>query len=139
MWEVSTLGLSVRRLTALVVISSLALWQSSGVLAADALQRIDLNKGTTVDVYFEVNVDGKLYVRIAAKPGESNCADFWWIKWPFGNVESLGRHCDFASFSIPGIMNLAYSAKLRAGGTTNNVKLGVSATESVAHSSTFNF
>ena len=104
-----------------------------------ALRRIDLAKGATVDAYYEVNVDGKIYVQIAAKPRDNNCAKFWWIKWPFGNVQALGRQCGFATFEIPGFTSLAISAKLRAGGAVNDVKLGVSATEAVAHSATFDF
>jgi len=109
-----------------------------GAVAADP-QRVDLAKGGTADVYFEMNISGKLFVSMAARPGESACADFWWIKWPFGTVESLGRHCGFASFDIPGLTSFAVSAKLRAGGPANDVKLAVSATEAVAHSATFEF
>lgn len=112
---------------------------SQPAAATDDPQRIELQQGQTADAYFEVNVSGRIYVAIASKPGDSPCVEFWWIKWPFGNTESLGRHCNFATFEIPGIASFAISAKLRVGGSSNLVKLAVSASESVAHAATFHF
>lgn len=134
-------GLSKDRLRAVrlkVLAVALVSCLQPGVVAADP-QHIDLVKGGTADVYFKVNITGKVYVSMGARPGESACAEFWWIKWPFGTVEPLGRHCGFSSFDIPGLTSFAFLAKLRAGGAINDVKLAVSATESVAHSATFEF
>lgn len=106
---------------------------------AAGAQLISLSPGDSADAYFEANLSGKVYVKIGAKAGDSACAEFWWIKWPLGNVESLGRHCDFAEFEIPGMLGLAISSKLRVGGATNPIKLAVTADEAVAHSVKFDF
>lgn len=98
-----------------------------------------VHKGESADLYFEINLKGVVYIRVAAKPGESNCANFWWIKWPFGNIVSLGRHCGTAGFKIPGVLDFAFSSKLRVGATENEVKIAVSASESLANSATFDF
>ena len=81
----------------------------------------NVSKGESKDLYFQINVSGTVYVKIAAKPGESACANFWWIKWPLGNIKALGRHCNFARFEIPGITDLALSSKLRVGGGENSL------------------
>lgn len=101
----------------------------------------NVKPGESVDAYFSVNISGKVFVKIGAKPGEEACADFWWIKWPAGSVHQLGRHCNGASFAIPGLFGWppSVSSKLRAGGAKNPVKLAVSATEQVANSYTFSF
>ena len=101
-----------------------------------ALQIIDLPAHQQADVYFEANLKGKVYVKIVSQ-GEESCCDFWWIEWPFGRVEQQGRHCGFAAFDLPG--GLTVSAKLRAGNGTGHIKLGVSASESVARDSTIHF
>ena len=98
-----------------------------------------VQKGQSSDLYFEINLKGTVYVHVAAKPGESNCANFWWIKWPFGNIKSLGRHCGSAGFKIPGVFDFAASSKLRVGASDNEVKIAVSASESVANSVSFHF
>lgn len=98
-----------------------------------------VNKGQSADLYFQINIKGTVFVKVAAKPGESNCADFWWIKWPLGTVESLGRHCGAASFKIPGLFDFAFSSKLRVGATANQVKIALSASESLVNSARFDF
>lgn len=98
-----------------------------------------MKPGETADAYFSINIKGKVFVKIAAKPGEEACADFWWIKWPWGTIEQLGRHCNGASFEIPSLFAFTLSLKLRVGGTKKTVKTAVSATEQVAYSQTFTF
>lgn len=98
-----------------------------------------VDKGQSADLYFQINLKGTVFVKVAARPGDSNCADFWWIKWPFGTIESLGRQCGAASFKVPGLFDFAFSSKLRVGGTTNQIKIAVSASESVANSAKFDF
>jgi hypothetical protein len=98
-----------------------------------------VQRGESRDLYFQINLSGKVFVNIGASAGGSNCAEFWWIKWPFGNIQSLGRHCGAASFDIPDLKDLAISSKLRVGGTTNQVKIAISASEAVANSATFSF
>ena len=102
---------------------------------------IELKPAESADAYFSVNISGKVFVKIGAKPGEEACADFWWIKWPVGSVHQLGRHCNSASFEIPGLFGWppSVSSKLRVGGAKDVVKLAVSATEQVANSFTFSF
>lgn len=103
-------------------------------IAAD-YQIIDVRPGETVDTYFQINLSGKVYVRIETKRGPS-CAEFWWIIWPFGTIKSLGRQCNGENFEIPGLSDFAFSSKLRAGGVAESTKLIVSASEAVARSIT---
>ena len=110
----------------------------SPVYAADP-QIETVQKGESKDLYFQINLSGKVFVNVGSPPGGSNCAEFWWIKWPLGNIKSLGRHCGATSFDIPGLLDFAISSKLRVGGTDNLVKIAISATESVANSVTFSF
>lgn len=98
-----------------------------------------VQKGESKDLYFQINLSGKVFVNVGGPPGGTNCAEFWWIKWPLGNIQSLGRHCGVASFDIPGVLDFAISSKLRVGGTDNLVKIAISATESIANSATFSF
>jgi len=102
------------------------------------IQIVDVPKGRAVDVYFEVNLKAKVFIRIGAAGGAEPCAEFWWVKWPFGSIESLGRRCNSASFEVPGLTNHSISAKLRAS-AVNDVKLMVTAKETVANSATFHF
>lgn len=105
---------------------------SASANAAD-YQMIELNRGQTVDVYFDINLAGTVALRIATKSGPG-CADLWWIKWPFGNIESLGRRCGSFRLSIPGITRFAVAAKLRASGVQRATKIITAATEQVANS-----
>lgn len=107
--------------------------------SAQSLQIESLERGETKDLYFQINVAGKVHVKLIAPAGGDPCANFWWIKWPFGNVEQLGRQCSFASFDIPGLSHGAVSSKLRIGGSENDLRLGVAADETVARSWTFEF
>jgi hypothetical protein len=104
------------------------------VFAAD-YQIIDVAPGQKVDVTFEINLTGKVYVRILAQRG-SGCADFWWIVWPLGYVRQLGRHCGAAEFGYPGLRDLAFSSKLRAGGVSVPTKFIYAASSRVANSTT---
>ena len=106
--------------------------------AADT-QQFSVAAGGSADLYLEINTSGKVFVQIGAAPPGKPCANFWWIKWPFGNIESLGNHCGFAAFEVPGVSSLALSAKLRVSAPQNAVKLFVAAKEDVARSGTFKF
>lgn len=103
------------------------------------VQIVDLPAGAQRDLYFEINVKGKVYIKIAAADRSRACASFWWIKWPFGSVHHLGQHCDFAEFDIPGLISGAISAKLRVGGASKHLKLVLSADEQVARNATITF
>jgi hypothetical protein len=100
--------------------------------AAD-YQLISVEPGQNVDLYFEINLSGEVFLRIGSRGG-SGCADFWWINWPFGNLQSLGSHCGAARFKIPGLTSFAIASKLRAGGVTEPTKIVAAASEQVANS-----
>jgi hypothetical protein len=108
-------------------------------LAASDAQVIYVPPGESVDVFFQINTSGRVYVKIAAPAGEAPCADFWWIEWPLGTVSQLGRHCNEAVFEIPGLLAASISAKLRAGGATSQLKIGISSDEQVARGITLTF
>lgn len=91
---------------------------------------MDLNSQQAVDVYFQVNVSGKVYLKIENPAGKA-CAKLWWIKWPLGDVKQLGEQCGMVTLDIPGLPNIA--AKLRASGDTGT-KILVTAEEKVANS-----
>ncbi|MBB5503708.1 hypothetical protein [Paraburkholderia sp. MM5384-R2] len=78
---------------------------------------ITVQPGATEDLYFQFNLSGNVYVKIGTKDAGEPCAEFWWITWPLGRVEALGRPCGFATFEIPGFSKFAISSKLRVGGT----------------------
>jgi hypothetical protein len=123
----------------LVLAMAAALALASGSAAAADPQIVELAPGAAGDAYFQINLRGKIYVQIAAPPSGEPCAEFWWIKWPLGTVEHLGRHCERAVFDIPGIFSLTLSSKLRAQAGPSGLKLAVSASESVAMSTSFTF
>jgi hypothetical protein len=100
---------------------------------------VTVQPGATEDLYFQVNLKGAVYVRIGTQTGNEPCADFWWITWPLGSVESLGRHCGFATFTIPGWAKLAVSSKLRVGGTKTVTTIAVFDNSAVAYSYKFPF
>lgn len=99
--------------------------------AADT-QLISVTPGKNTDVYFEINVSGKVYLAINAPAAGEPCANFWWIQWPFGNIKDLGRHCGIVAFDIPGFFDLAFSAKLRVGGAKQPLKIVAAANQQVA-------
>ncbi|MCS6291948.1 MAG: hypothetical protein H8J66_02655 [Nitrospira sp.] len=123
----------------LVFFSIISTLHSTKSDAANDTKIVDLNPGESVDAYFEVNLSGKLFIYIVAEPGGEACADFWWIKWPFGRNENTGRFCNEATLDIPGWTSLAISSKLRAGGAKNRVKIAVRANEEVAYKQTIKF
>jgi hypothetical protein len=107
---------------------------ASDGLAAD-YQVINIQPGQTVDIYFEVNLSGNVSLRIATKSGPG-CAELWWIKWPLGNIKSLGKKCGATRLSIPGITDFAVAGKLRAGGVNVHTKIIAASSEQVANSIT---
>lgn len=127
-----------------VVVSAVLLvwaapWAATPARAAPNYVIIDVPAGSTQDVYFEINLKGKVHVRLVAEDGGEACAEFWWIKWPLGNIQSLGRHCGSAAFDIPGLFDFAVSAKLRVGGAARHLKIVGSDDVSVANSVTVTF
>jgi hypothetical protein len=118
---------------------SLVLLTSTPFSIAADTQLISVNAGENRDVYFEINLSGKVSLAIYAPNGGEACADFWWIEWPLGNTESLGRQCTNATFDIPGLSKFAISAKLRVGGARQPLKVVAGANQEVAHSVTVGF
>lgn len=112
---------------------------ATGSVRAADLRVIEVKPGHSEDAYFSINLKGKVFVQLAAENGAEACAEFWWIRWPLGTVEPLGRHCNMAAFSIPSFFSLTLSSKLRVGGVSNRVKLAISARESIAYSHKFTF
>ncbi|MEY9402014.1 hypothetical protein ABIF66_001816 [Bradyrhizobium japonicum] len=110
---------------------------SQNALAAD-YQIIDIQPGQTVDVYFEVNLKGTVSLRIATRTG-LGCAELWWIKWPLGEIKSLGKKCGVARLEIPGFTDLAVAGKLRATGVSSPTKIVAAANERVANSITLHW
>jgi hypothetical protein len=119
----------------LLSLSMLALlFQELPVQAAE-YQVIDLQPGQTVDVYFDINLSGSVSLRIVTKSG-LGCAELWWIKWPLGDIKSLGRKCGSARIALPGITDFAIAGKLRAGGASVPMKIIAASNERVANSVT---
>ncbi|WP_156439830.1 hypothetical protein [Bradyrhizobium valentinum] len=98
-------------------------------------QVVEVQPGQNVDVFFQINLSGKVYTRIETRNGPG-CANFWWILWPFGNIRELGKQCGFADFEIPGLFDFSVSSKLRAGGVSELTKVGFAADAQVARSIT---
>lgn len=121
------------------VMLTLAGTLTSPAAADDRYHILYLPAGEQSDVYFQVNVAGQIYIRLAAADGKQACVNFWWIKWPLGTVEQLGRHCDQAHFDVPGLGSASASSKLRAGGVDRDMKALVTADERVANKITIPF
>ncbi|MFC0339163.1 hypothetical protein [Paracoccus niistensis] len=104
-------------------------------LPASAISRdwttVWVNPDENVDVYTQVNMSGEVHVASDVN-GSPACVDYWWITWPFGRVQQLGRHCGRASFEIPGWSSLAISSRLRAGGAESRTRIQGSAIEEIA-------
>lgn len=123
------------RLTRRTALSTLALAPFCTASRASDFQIVEVQPGSNVDVFFQINLSGKVYTKIEQRDGPG-CANFWWILWPFGSIRQLGQHCGYAEFDIPGLFDVSISSKLRAGGVTQITKIAFSATAEVAHSVT---
>lgn len=87
--------------------------------------------GESTDIYWELNLKGKLYL-YAEADGKAACLDYWWIVWPLSQIKKLGTHCGKAEFEIPGLRQLALGGKLRAGNATVRTKVIGTSSELVA-------
>jgi hypothetical protein len=99
------------------------------------VQFVDVLPGQNVDLFFQINLSGKVYTRIDTRTG-SGCAEFWWILWPFGTIRELGNRCGQAEFEIPSLFDYSIASKLRAGGVSELTKIALSATAEVAQTVT---
>jgi hypothetical protein len=91
-----------------------------------------VDPGKNVDVYWDVNLSGKVYLA-ADVNGIPACLDYWWIVWPFTQIKQLGRHCGRAVFELPTLGDWAIGGKLRAGGATVRTRIQGTADEALAH------
>lgn len=114
------------------VVAFIAAMISSSALAAD-YKTVWIDKGGSADIYWEINLAGKVYLA-ADHEGSPACLDYWWIAWPFGNIKQLGRHCGRVEFSLPGLTSFSVAAKLRAGGADSRTRVIGTSSESVANS-----
>ena len=114
------------------VLITVGLLDTPIVRAAD-YQVIDVQPAQTVDVYFEINLSGSVSLRIATKTG-AGCAELWWIKWPLGDIKSLGKKCGIVRLSIPGLTDFSFAGKLRATGVNVPTKIIAASSERVANS-----
>jgi hypothetical protein len=99
---------------------------------AEDYKTVWVSPGESVDVYWDINLSGKVYLA-ADIDGRPACLDYWWIVWPFAQVKNVGRHCGRASFDLPSLSDWAIGGKLRAGGADARTRLRGTAQESVAH------
>jgi hypothetical protein len=91
----------------------------------------DIAAGDTADIFFEINIAGKVYLSIRGRSG-SECVDLWWIRWPLGSVDRLGKRCGNIALKIPGLADTSVAAKLRGRAINGPVKIVGSSNESVA-------
>jgi hypothetical protein len=125
----------LRRARAIVCVVFLLI---ASAAEAEDYQVIDVQPGQTVDVYFQINLEGSLALRILTKNG-AGCAELWWIRWPLGNIRSLGRRCGAIRLTIPGFSDFSVAAKLRASGVSAPTKIIAASTERVANSITLHW
>lgn len=115
----------------LAAVSTLTIGLQRGA-RADDLVTIWVDPGVNVDVYWNINLSGTVYIA-ADIDGRPACLDYWWIVWPFTQIVQLGKHCGHAKFELPGLSNFALGGKLRAGGAEARTRLRGTSNEKVAH------
>ena len=86
-------------------------------------QTFEISPGETKDIHFSVNLSGNLYLNILKENRTEGCIDLWWILWPFGSIQNIGRSCGRVDLGIPGLLSLSVASKLRAGGAESNIKI----------------
>lgn len=98
---------------------------------ADDYETVWVDPGENVDVYWEVNLSGTVFLSADAN-AQPACLNYWWITWPFGRNVDLGRHCGTVEFELPGWASFSVGGKLRAGGADARTRILGTADESVA-------
>jgi hypothetical protein len=134
-------GKKMQKAILLFCLSAITVVAPSLCSADDSVQIIDVLPDQSSDVYFFINLKGKLYLKIAAEGDNKPCAEFWWIKWGFGTIETIGQRCNEFVLDIPeaSIADPVISGKLRTSGAHYRLKIGVSADEGVAHDLSLSF
>jgi hypothetical protein len=105
---------------------------STSFASAQEHQLIRVEKDSTQDVYFEINLSGYVYLSIRSADG-IGCADLWWIKWPLGTLTQLGTRCGNIRLAIPGISDFAISSKLRARAKDHSIAIVAGSSEHIAY------
>jgi hypothetical protein len=85
-----------------------------------ALKEVKVAAGQTADLWFGVNVKGKIHYAIRTKHG-SNQMRMWWITEPLGAVKQLGMLKNSGSLDIPSKLNASIVAKLRGKATEDTI------------------
>ena len=125
------LRLSGRVLAGLAIVG-LALSVPANVARAEDYTTVWIEPGKTEDVYWSINLSGKVYLT-ADVDGQPACLEYWWIVWPFTQIKKLGQVCGRATFDLPGLSDFAIGGKLRAGGASARTRLRGTSDERVAH------
>jgi hypothetical protein len=108
------LGLSL--LSILAIALGLVFAQSLG----PAVKEVRVAAGETADLWFGVNVKGRVHYVIRTKDG-SNQMRMWWITEPLGTVKQLRTLKNSGSLDIPGKLNASITAKLRGMATVDTL------------------
>lgn len=85
--------------TALIKLGTLTLLYA-GVGCAQAPQKILVKAGQTVDLWYGVNVTGKVNLAIRSRDG-TNKIKLWWITWGIGSTQELGDQHSDGALPIP--------------------------------------
>jgi hypothetical protein len=116
--------------SAVIIAAALALLSGTSARTAD-YETVWVDPGNSVDVYWEINLKGKVYVA-ADIDGQPACLDYWWIVLPFTQINKLGNHCGRASFDIPSWSDFSIGGKLRAGNAKDRTRVLGTSNERVA-------
>jgi hypothetical protein len=65
-----------------------------------AIRSVRIPKGESADIWFGVNVTGKVSIRVVTRDG-SNKLNLWWITWGVGSAQSLGNYGPAGDLPIP--------------------------------------
>jgi hypothetical protein len=101
------------------------------------VREIKIPAGKSSDLWFGINVTGKLNYSICTRDG-SNKLRMWWIMEPLGTVKQLGSLANTGTLKIPSALDASISAKLRASATSDTV-IYIGENVSIANSVTFHW
>jgi hypothetical protein len=77
-------------------------------------QKIIIPAANDADLWFGVNVRGKVHYAIRTRDG-TNKVKMWWVKWGFGSVEQLGDRTAEGSLDTPsGLLDKMYRLRAQA-------------------------
>ncbi|MFD1000210.1 hypothetical protein ACFQ21_12885 [Ohtaekwangia kribbensis] len=67
------------------------------------MEKIQLNPGEIKTIYFYINLKGRVFVKVRNKSG-TNKINCWWVKGPFGSIDSVGDIESSAALEIKGLV-----------------------------------